>query len=122
MSKLREYTKLKSRMEEMAKELELIEENEAFQKDLQFLTELEDLVELHGKNKAEAAELLNPRPIVANKEAFETRKPRKPREPKLYRNPHTGEEVLTAGGNHTILKKWRKENPDVELASWVVES
>lgn len=122
MSKLREYTQLKSRMQEMARELELIEENEAFQNDLKFLTELEELVELYGKSKAEAAELLNPRPVVANKEAFEPRKPRKPRKAKLYRNPHTGEEVLTAGGNHTILKKWRSENPDVELADWVVES
>lgn len=119
MSKLREYAQLKKRMEAMADELQQIENNAAFQDDLKFLNELEELVELHGKTKEEAAELLSPRPVVASA-VFEKTKPRKAREPKLYRNPHTGEEVITAGGNHTILKKWRQENPDVELSEWVV--
>lgn len=103
----------------MAKELELIEQNEAFQNDFQFLTELEELVSRHGKSKIEAAELLNPREnsVVASK--FE-KKPRKAREPKTYRNPHTGEEVTTAGGNHKILKEWRAEFPDAVLTEWVI--
>ena len=37
-----------------------------------------------------------------------------------YKNPHTGEEVKTAGGNHTVLKQWRKDYPEIDLKDWLV--
>lgn len=34
---------------------------------------------------------------------------RKPRQVKVYKNPHTGEVVETKGGNHKTLKEWKAE-------------
>jgi len=34
---------------------------------------------------------------------------RKPRQVKVYKNPHTGKVVETKGGNHKTLKEWKAE-------------
>ncbi|EAZ98347.1 histone-like nucleoid-structuring protein, MvaT/MvaU family [Marinobacter sp. ELB17] len=120
MATLREYMKIKEQVQKMESDLAAIENNESFQNDLKFFNELETLLEVYEKTKEEAAELLNPHQAehLANN-AF-IKKPRKPREPKTYKNPETGETVTTAGGNHTVLKKWRSENPDLDVSDWIV--
>lgn len=35
---------------------------------------------------------------------------RKPRQLKVYKNPHSGEVVETNGGNHKTLKKWKTKH------------
>ncbi|MNJ69786.1 hypothetical protein D3C77_661760 [compost metagenome] len=45
--------------------------------------------------------------------------PRKPREVKRYKNPHSGEIVETKGGNHKILKQWKQEHGSDTVESWV---
>lgn len=120
MRTLREYTNLKNRLEEMGKELSRIEEDESFKKELNFLKDIEEVLELHGKTKEEAAEALNPTKHEVVDNGF-TKKPRKPRTPRTYQNPHTGETVTTAGGNHTVLKQWRKDNPGLDVSDWIIE-
>lgn len=39
--------------------------------------------------------------------AIETKRSRKPRDLKTYKNPHNGEVVQTKGGNHAVLKPGR---------------
>lgn len=117
-SKLKEYQSIKNRIEQMQEQINAIAEDDDFKADLAFLTELENLLEKHGKSKIDTAELLNPR--KANDPAPFDNKPRKKREPRTYKNPHTGEVVTTSGGNHTVLKQWRADNPDVDLKDWIV--
>ena len=119
-NKLQQYLQIKKEKDELQNEIDRIESSESFQEDLKFLSELEELIELHGKTKIEVAELLNPTPTQKAIADF-TKPPRKPREVRHYRNPHTGEEVKTAGGNHTVLKQWRKDNPDIDLKDWIVK-
>jgi hypothetical protein len=120
MATLREYMKIKEKMQQMESELATIESNESFQNDLKFFNELETLLEVYEKTKEETAELLNPRQAEHSVNNAFTKKPRKQREPKTYKNPETGETVTTAGGNHTVLKKWRSENPDLDVSDWLV--
>jgi len=117
MKNLKTYMQLKERMNEINAEIDSIESTESFKEELLFLNELEELLTLHGKSKKETAEILYPKPEEVKSFAI---KPRKKREPKTYKNPKTGQTVTTAGGNHTILRQWREENPDVNLADWVI--
>lgn len=119
-NKLQQYLQTKIAKEQLEKELAVIEESPSFQDDLKFLKELEELIELHDKTRIQVAELLNPTPTQKAIASY-TKPPRKPREERHYRNPHTGEEVKTAGGNHTVLKQWRKDHPDVNLKDWIVQ-
>lgn len=43
----------------------------------------------------------------------------KPRKLVTYQNPHTGEVVVTRGGNHRILNQWREEYGEDAVKSWV---
>ncbi|MEN1494583.1 histone-like nucleoid-structuring protein, MvaT/MvaU family, partial [Pseudomonas aeruginosa] len=43
---------------------------------------------------------------------------RKPRELKVYKNPHNGELVQTKGGNHAVLKAWKAEHGAETVESW----
>ncbi len=44
---------------------------------------------------------------------------RKPREVKIYKNPHNGELIETKGGNHRLLKQWKQEHGADVVESWL---
>ena len=46
---------------------------------------------------------------------------RKPRQVKVYKNPHTGEVVETKGGNHKTLKEWKAEHGSATVESWLTK-
>ncbi|MGF6458081.1 hypothetical protein ABIA55_003545 [Pseudomonas frederiksbergensis] len=46
---------------------------------------------------------------------------RKPRQVKIYKNPHTGEVVETKGGNHKTLKEWKVEYGADTVESWLTK-
>ncbi|MNC69860.1 hypothetical protein D3C75_1206020 [compost metagenome] len=46
---------------------------------------------------------------------------RKPRQVKVYKNPHTGELVETKGGNHRTLKEWKAEYGAGTVESWLAK-
>jgi hypothetical protein len=46
---------------------------------------------------------------------------RKPRQVKVYKNPHTGEVVETKGGNHKTLKEWKAEYGSATVESWLTK-
>ncbi|MNR00194.1 hypothetical protein D3C85_1159590 [compost metagenome] len=46
---------------------------------------------------------------------------RKPRQVKVYKNPHTGELVETKGGNHRTLKEWKAEYGSATVESWLAK-
>lgn len=119
MANLENYILLKRKIEQYQEKLSELEANKELQQDLIFLAELEELLERYGKSKEQTAKILFPESNNASSQLVAT-KPRKKREAKTYVHPVTGETVTTAGGNHTILKKWRAENPDVDLSEWIV--
>jgi hypothetical protein len=46
---------------------------------------------------------------------------RKPRQVKVYKNPHNGEVVETKGGNHKTLKEWKVEYGADTVESWLTK-
>jgi hypothetical protein len=44
---------------------------------------------------------------------------RKPRQMKVYKNPHTGELIETKAGNHKGLKEWKAEHGSATVESWL---
>jgi hypothetical protein len=46
---------------------------------------------------------------------------RKPRQLKVYKNPHTGEVVETKGGNHKTLKDWKAQHGSATVESWLAK-
>ena len=51
--------------------------------------------------------------------AIETKRSRKPRDLKTYKNPHNGEVVQTKGGNPAVLKAWKAQYGGNEVESWL---
>jgi hypothetical protein len=45
----------------------------------------------------------------------------KPRQVKIFKNPHTGEVVETKGGNHKTLKEWKAEHGSATVESWLTK-
>lgn len=49
---------------------------------------------------------------------FRKNRPAKPRDVKVYKNPHNGEVLQTNGGNHAVLKNWKAEHGAEVVESW----
>jgi hypothetical protein len=58
-------------------------------------------------------------PQASRQAPAQTTGTRKPRELKVYKNPHTGEIVETKGGNHKILKEWKTKHSSGVVESWL---
>lgn len=93
-----------------------LEENEKLKAELEFEEKLFALIAEFGYSKRKVVEMLCP-PDTAAQQAGNTRKPRAE---KTYRNPNTGETVVTKGANHKTLKQWRESYGADAVASWVV--
>lgn len=91
-----------------------LESNESVRAEIEFEEKLFALINEFGYNKRKVVEIICPP---------DTEKPpgreRKSRPEKTYRNPHTGETVVTKGGNHKTLKKWRERYGAENVASWI---
>jgi hypothetical protein len=67
-----------------------------------------DILDPQAKSRAAA-------PAVAEKA------PRRPRQVKQYRNPHTDEVIETKGGNHSGLKAWKAQYGSDEVETWLAK-
>jgi len=119
MSKLAEYRQLEKHLAEQLQALETMKSDGALKKEIEFETKLRELLNQYGFSLKHIINLLDPQstkrasmpPAVTGK--------RKPRELKVYKNPHTGEVVETKGGNHKILKEWKTKYGLDVVDSWL---
>ena len=121
MVSISDYYKKKQMADQLAKELQQMEENDTLKKEFEFKDKLSKLMGDYGKSGKETLEVLvSLEPSLKNKVdgAGAASDGRKKRPLKTYRNPHTGETVQTRGGNHKVLNAWRKEHGRDEVASW----
>jgi len=93
-----------------------LEANEKLQAELEFEEKLSALIAEYGYSKRKVVEMLIPPEITVQ----QTSNTRKPRAEKTYRNPNTGETVVTKGANHKTLKQWRESYGADAVASWIV--
>jgi hypothetical protein len=121
MAAINDYYRKKNLMQQLADELEQLENDESLKEELSFKRELNDLLEAYGKSARDAFSVLtiiDPSLRDAPQDRFE-KVPRAKRPLKTYKNPHTGDVVQTRGGNQKTLIAWREQYGAEAVQSWV---
>jgi len=122
MSKLAEFRQLEKHLAEQLQALESLKGDAGLKKELEFETKLRALLAEYGYSLPNVVNLLDPQsgrrraPAVESKAGI-----RKPRQVKVYRNPHTGELIETKGGNHKGLKEWKAEYGAATVETWLTK-
>lgn len=121
MSKLAEFRQLEKHLAEQLQALEALKGDAGLKKEIEFETKLRDLLAKYGYSLKDVVNLLDPQtgrraPATESKTGT-----RKPRQLKVYKNPHTGEVVETKGGNHKTLKDWKAEHGSATVESWLAK-
>ena len=121
MSKLAEFRQLERHLAEQLQALETLKGDAGLKKEIEFETKLRTLLADYGYSLPNVINLLDPKsgrraPAAESKTSI-----RKPRQVKIYKNPHTGEVVETKGGNHKTLKEWKAEHGSATVESWLTK-
>ncbi|MNR13699.1 hypothetical protein D3C85_1301210 [compost metagenome] len=122
MSKLAEFRQLEKHLAEQLQALEALKGDAGLKKEIEFETKLRALLGEYSYSLKDVIKLLDPqaggrRDAVAESKVVT----RKPRQVKVYKNPHTGELVETKGGNHRTLKEWKAEHGSATVESWLTK-
>ena len=121
MSKLAEFRQLEKNLAEQLQALEALKGDADLKKEIEFETKLRALLAEYDYSLRSVINLLDSQsgrhaPVIATKGGT-----RKPRQVKLYKNPHTGEVVETKGGNHKTLKEWKAKHGSATVESWLTK-
>lgn len=120
MSKLAEYRQLEKHLAEQIQALEKMKGDDGLKKEIEFETKLCKLLDQYGFSLKHIINLLEPQTSANRQEAAgSTKKTRKLRETKVYKNPTTGEVIETKGGNHRALKEWKSEHGADVVEGWL---
>ncbi|SPO55797.1 conserved protein of unknown function [Pseudomonas sp. JV551A1] len=118
MSRLAEFRKLEQQLAQQLAELESLKNDDGLKREIEFETKLRDLLGEYGFSLRNIIDLLDPAASHRSAPVVE-KATRKPRQLKIYKNPHTGERVETKGGNHKTLKEWKAEYGSDTVDSWL---
>jgi hypothetical protein len=121
MSKLAEYRQLEKHLAEQLRALESMKSDGALKKEIEFETKLRELLNQYGFSLKHIINLLDPQSTKRVSTQAAAHGKRKPRELKIYKNPHSGEVVETKGGNHKTLKHWKGEHGSSEVENWLIK-
>ncbi|MGN7934038.1 MAG: histone-like nucleoid-structuring protein, MvaT/MvaU family [Pseudomonas rhizophila] len=122
MSKLAEFRQLEKHLAEQLQALESLKGDAGLKKELEFETKLRALLAEYGYSLPNVVSLLDPQSGRRRAPAFDSKAgSRKPRQVKVYRNPHTGELIETKGGNHKGLKEWKAEYGSATVEAWLTK-
>lgn len=123
MSRLAEFRQLEKHLAEQLAALEAMKGDEGLKKEVEFETKLRALLAEYSYSLRNVIAILNPQASTRRAPAATESKAgsRKPRQVKIYKNPHSGEVVETKGGNHKILKEWKTEYGSDEVESWLAQ-
>lgn len=120
MSRLVEFRKLEQTLAAQLAELEAMKGSSELQKEIEFETKLRDLLSKYGFSLRDIIDILDPQASRrAAAPAIAEKSPRRARQVKQYKNPHSGEVIETKGGNHKRLKEWKAEYGSDEVESWL---
>ncbi|MDS9589735.1 histone-like nucleoid-structuring protein, MvaT/MvaU family [Pseudomonas sp. HTZ1] len=119
MSRLAEFRRLEQQLAQQLAELEAMKSDGAIQAEMEFEDKLRALLGEYGYSLREVFNILDPQ--AGNRRQApqaQEKSTRKPREVKVYKNPHNGEVVQTKGGNHAVLKAWKAKHGAETVESW----
>lgn len=109
-------------LEALKAELEKLEQDERLKNEVAFKEQLEVLMKEFDKSAKDVLELLNPGSASTGMGSSASSGSRRKRKLKVYRNPYTGEELKTRGGNQKVLKTWKDEYGADTVESWLVKT
>lgn len=119
MSRLAEFRALEQQLAAQLAELENLKNDQGLKREIEFEQKLRALLGEYGYSLSHIIAILDPQaasrrsaPVAPSKGT------RKPRQVKVYKNPHTDEVVETRGGNHKQLKEWKSEYGSEVVESW----
>lgn len=119
MSRLAEFRRLEQQLATQLAELEAMKSDTAIQTEMLFEGKLRELLDEYGYSLRDVINILDPqarhRKVASGVVEKSTRKPR---EVKVYKNPHNGEVVQTKGGNHAVLKAWKAAHGADVVEGW----
>ncbi|MBK1872175.1 MULTISPECIES: histone-like nucleoid-structuring protein, MvaT/MvaU family [unclassified Marinobacter] len=119
MAKINDYYQKKQLMEQLANEINQLEQDQSLKRELAFESSIRELMEEYDKSPKHVLRILAAiDPSIATEKAQGSTGTRAKRPMKTYTNPHTGEVVKTRGGNHKTLNEWRKKHGKEAVQSW----
>ncbi|PTT99376.1 transcriptional regulator [Pseudomonas sp. HMWF031] len=121
MSKLAEFRQLEKHLAEQLQALEALKGDAGLKREIEFESKLRALLAEYGYSLLNVINLLDPQRGRRMPAAEAKAGTRKPRQVKIYKNPHTGEVVETKGGNHKTLKEWKAEHGAAIVESWLTK-
>ncbi|NUU35209.1 histone-like nucleoid-structuring protein, MvaT/MvaU family [Pseudomonas sp. C2B4] len=121
MSRLAEYRKLEQQLAAQLAELESMKSDSGLKKEMEFESKLRALLGEYGFSLKNIINIFDPQACRRTPVAELKAGTRKPRQVKVYKNPHTGEVVETKGGNHKTLKEWKTEYGSDTVESWLTK-
>ncbi|MDH4562878.1 histone-like nucleoid-structuring protein, MvaT/MvaU family [Pseudomonas sp. BN411] len=116
MTRLAEYRRLEAELAAQLQQLDAMKNDGHLKREIQFEQELRSLMAEYSMNLRHIIQILDPTPTSV---APETGRKHRPRQVKIYKNPHTGEVVETKGGNHRVLGAWKEQYGSKEVDSWL---
>jgi len=93
-----------------------MEQSEKLRNAIEFELRLNELIEEFEMSKQDVIDIIDPASASTRKGA----KTRRKRVEKTYQNPHTGEKVISKGGNNKVLNSWKAEFGSDTVNSWLV--
>lgn len=121
ISKIAEYRALEAQIGEQLKRLEALKADSALKKEIEFEQKLKALLEKYKMSLKDIIGIFEPDAggNVRKGAAPAAKNSRRERIVKRYMNPSNGEVVETKGGNHKVLKAWKKEYGNDTVESWL---
>lgn len=122
MSRLAEFRELEQKLAAQLAELEALKGSSELQKEIEFEEKLRDLLARYGFSLRDVITILDPQSSRRSGVAAPVEKSaRRARQVKQYKNPHNGEIIETKGGNHKLLKEWKKQYGAEEVENWLAK-
>ncbi|WP_225137397.1 histone-like nucleoid-structuring protein, MvaT/MvaU family [Pseudomonas sp. ZY71] len=122
MSRLAEFRALEQQLAAQLAELETLKNDDGLKREIEFEQKLRNLLGEYGYSLRNIIAILDPQASRRAPAATESKTgTRKPRQVKIYKNPHSGEVVETKGGNHKTLKDWKAEYGSDTVESWLAK-
>ncbi|ABZ00681.1 DNA binding protein [Pseudomonas sp. SbB1] len=122
MSRLAEFRQLEQQLAAQLAELEALKGSSELQKEIEFETKLHDLLAKYGYSLRDIINIMDPQASGrASAPAAIEKAPRRARQVKQYKNPHSGEIIETKGGNHKLLKEWKSQYGGDVIEGWLAQ-
>jgi hypothetical protein len=122
MSRLAEFRALEQQLAAQLAELETLKNDDGLKREIEFEQKLRNLLGEYGYSLRNVIAILDPQASRRAPAGIESKAgTRKPRQVKVYKNPHSGEVVETKGGNHKVLKEWKAEYGSDTVETWLAQ-